>query len=104
MTVHAAAGKRRLNIVAVQRVPKPLACDVAQQHAHVLGLRRKQIGHRVNSRAEQFAFHARTEPRADHAQDLDHWLGVMRADKKAIFTATSKASEAATFLAALQGA
>ena len=44
------------------------------------------------------------EPRADHAQYLDHWLTVLKADKKAIFTAASKASEAAAFLAALQGA
>jgi antirestriction protein ArdC len=44
------------------------------------------------------------EPRADHAQYLSHWLTVLKADKKAIFTAASKASEAATFLAALQGA
>jgi antirestriction protein ArdC len=43
-------------------------------------------------------------PRADHAQYLDHWLTVMKADKKAIFTAASKASEAAAFLASLQGA
>ena len=43
-------------------------------------------------------------PRADHAQYLDHWLTVMKADKKAIFTAASKASEAVTFLASLQGA
>ena len=43
-------------------------------------------------------------PRADHAQYLDHWLSVMKADKKAIFTAASKASEAVTFLAGLQGA
>ena len=43
------------------------------------------------------------EPRADHAQYLDHWLKVMKADKKAIFTAASKASEAAAFLTALQG-
>ena len=42
------------------------------------------------------------EPRADHAQYLDHWLGVMKADKKAIFAGASKASEAAAFLAALQ--
>src|ERR1700720_730131 len=40
--------------------------------------------------------------RADHAQYLDHWLGVMKADKKAIFAGASKASEAAGFLAALQ--
>ena len=43
-------------------------------------------------------------PRADHAQYLDCWLTVMRADKKAIFTAASKASQAVTFLASLQGA
>jgi hypothetical protein len=44
------------------------------------------------------------EPRADHAQYLASWLSVLKADKKAIFTAASKASEAAAFLAALQGA
>jgi antirestriction protein ArdC len=43
-------------------------------------------------------------PRPDHAQYLDHWLTVMKADKKAIFTAASKASEAVTFLASFQGA
>ena len=43
-------------------------------------------------------------PRPDHAQYLDYWLTVMKADKKAIFTAASKASEAVTFLASLQGA
>jgi antirestriction protein ArdC len=36
------------------------------------------------------------EPRADRAQYLDHWLTV-KADKKAIFTAASKTSEAAAF-------
>jgi antirestriction protein ArdC len=44
------------------------------------------------------------EPRADHVQYLASWLSVLKADKKAIFTAASKASEAAAFLAALQGA
>ena len=44
------------------------------------------------------------EPRADHAQYLASWLSVLKADKKAIFTAASKASEAAAFLVALQGA
>lgn len=44
------------------------------------------------------------EPRADHAQYLASWLSALKADKKAIFTAASKASEAAAFLAALQGA
>ena len=42
-------------------------------------------------------------PRADHAQYLATWLAVLKADKKAIFTAASKASEAAGFLASLQG-
>jgi antirestriction protein ArdC len=39
------------------------------------------------------------EPRADHAQYLASWLSVMKEDKKAIFTAASKVSEAAAFLA-----
>jgi len=42
------------------------------------------------------------EPRADHAQYLASWLSVLKADKKAIFTAASKASEATTFLTAFQ--
>ena len=44
------------------------------------------------------------EPRADHAQYLASWLSILKADKKAIFAASSKASEAAAFLAALQAA
>jgi antirestriction protein ArdC len=36
-----------------------------------------------------------------HAQYLEHWLNVVKAAKKAIFTAASEASEAAAFLAAL---
>jgi antirestriction protein ArdC len=39
------------------------------------------------------------EPRADHAQYIDHRLEVLKRDKKAIFAAASKASEAASFLA-----
>jgi antirestriction protein ArdC len=42
-------------------------------------------------------------PRADHAQYLSQWLTVLKADKKAIFTAASKASEAVAFLETLQG-
>lgn len=38
------------------------------------------------------------EPRADHAQYLAHWLRVMKQDKKAIFSAAAKASEAARYL------
>jgi antirestriction protein ArdC len=41
-------------------------------------------------------------PRADHAQYLESWLRVLKADKKAIFTAASKASQAAAFLEDLQ--
>ena len=43
-------------------------------------------------------------PRADHAQYLESWLRVLKADKKAIFAAASKASQAVDFLAALQTA
>jgi antirestriction protein ArdC len=42
--------------------------------------------------------------RAVLAQYLDHWLTVMKADKKAIFAAASEASEAVAFLSGLQGA
>lgn len=42
------------------------------------------------------------EPRADHAQYLVNWLAVLKADKRAIFTAASKASAATEFLAKLQ--
>lgn len=41
-------------------------------------------------------------PRIDHAQYLATWLSVLKADKKAIFTAASKASAAADYLASLQ--
>jgi antirestriction protein ArdC len=38
------------------------------------------------------------EPRPDHAQYLAHWLNVLKADKRAIFTAASKVAEASTYL------
>jgi antirestriction protein ArdC len=41
------------------------------------------------------------EPRIDHAQYLASWLSVLKADKRAIFTAASKALEATKFLASL---
>ena len=47
-------------------------------------------------------FRITDDPRADHAQYFASWLAVLKADTKAIFTAASKASEAAAFLAALQ--
>jgi antirestriction protein ArdC len=41
-------------------------------------------------------------PRADHAQYIANWLQVLRDDRKAIFTAASKASQAVAFLHQLQ--
>lgn len=38
------------------------------------------------------------EPRADHACYIKNWLSVLKSDKKAIFTAASKASQAANWL------
>lgn len=40
------------------------------------------------------------EPRVDHAQYIANWLKVLKHDKKAIFTAASKASQAANWLVA----
>src|SRR5579863_1594820 len=39
-----------------------------------------------------------SEPRPDHAQYIASWLKVLKADKRAIFTAASKAQQAADFL------
>ena len=39
-----------------------------------------------------------TEPREDHAQYIQSWLQVLRADKRAIFTAASKAQQACDWL------
>ena len=43
----------------------------------------------------------RTEPRRDHGPYLSSWLKALRAGKRAIFTAASKAQEAATYLHSL---
>ena len=40
----------------------------------------------------------RSEPRVDHAPYIASWLKVLRNDKKAIFTAASKAQAAADYL------
>jgi antirestriction protein ArdC len=37
-------------------------------------------------------------PRGDHAAYIDSWLKVLKADKRAIFTASSKAQQAADFM------
>lgn len=39
-----------------------------------------------------------SEPRPDHAQYIASWLRVLKADKRAIFTAASKAQQAADYL------
>jgi len=41
-------------------------------------------------------------PRQDHAQYIAHWLEVLKADKRAIFTAAAAASKAVAFLDRLQ--
>jgi antirestriction protein ArdC len=42
------------------------------------------------------------EPRADHASYIETWLHVLKADKRAIFTAAAHAERAAAFLHGLQ--
>ena len=41
------------------------------------------------------------EPRADHPEYIGHWLRILKADSKAIFTAASAANKAAEFLTRL---
>ena len=41
-------------------------------------------------------------PREDHAAYLDHWLGVLKEDKRAIFQAARFASQASDYLHGLQ--
>lgn len=43
-----------------------------------------------------------SEPREDHASYLDHWLSVLKADKRAIFSAAAHAQRAADYLHQLQ--
>ena len=44
------------------------------------------------------------EPREDHASYIKSWLAALKSDKKAIFTAAAKASQAAKWLFDLEGA
>jgi antirestriction protein ArdC len=44
-----------------------------------------------------------SEPRADHAQYIQSWLRVLKADKRAIFTAASKAQQATDYLVKASG-
>jgi len=43
------------------------------------------------------------EVREDHASYLESWLKVLKADKRAIFTASAKAQQAVDYLHSLQG-
>ena len=42
------------------------------------------------------------EPREDHAHCLKSWIGVLKADYRAIFRAASQAQKAADYLQGLQ--
>ena len=44
-----------------------------------------------------------TEPREDHAQYIQSWFKVLKADKRAIFTAASKAQQAADWMVKQSG-
>jgi antirestriction protein ArdC len=44
-----------------------------------------------------------SEPRPDHAQYIASWLRVLKADKRSIFTAASKAQQAADFMVRCAG-
>jgi antirestriction protein ArdC len=44
------------------------------------------------------------EPREDHAAYIANWLGVLKADNRAIFAAASQAQRAADFINGLQSA
>ena len=44
------------------------------------------------------------EVREDHASYLDHWLSILKADKRAIFQAAAHAQRAADYLHSLQPA
>jgi antirestriction protein ArdC len=41
-----------------------------------------------------------SDPRPDHADYIGHWLNILKADSKAIFTAASAANKAAEYLKA----
>jgi antirestriction protein ArdC len=42
------------------------------------------------------------EPHPDHARYIHHWLSVMKAEPRAIFSAAAKAQEAVSYLDGLQ--
>ena len=61
----------------------------------------RQLGKRFGDNAyaaEELIAELSTEPRADHAQYINSWLKVLKADKRALFTAASKAQAAADYM------
>ena len=42
--------------------------------------------------------HCRIDGQLQHASYVDHWLKVLRADKRAIFVASTKAQQAADYI------
>jgi antirestriction protein ArdC len=94
---------------------------LAHEHTHWTGSKSRldrQFGARFGDQAYAFeelvaelgaAFLCATlgisnEPREDHAAYIDSWLRVLKGDKKAIFTAASKAQAAVDYLQDLQAA
>jgi antirestriction protein ArdC len=92
---------------------------LAHEHTHWTGAKcrlDRQFGRRFGDDAYAFeelvaelgaaylcsALGLSNEPRNDHAAYLASWLSVLKSDKKAIFTAASKAQAAADYLQGLQ--
>jgi antirestriction protein ArdC len=44
----------------------------------------------------------KAEPREDHAHHLKSWIGVLKTDNRAIFTAASRSQKAADYLLGVQ--
>jgi hypothetical protein len=61
MSVHAARCWHGVKVVAVYRVPHPLAVDVAPQGAQLLRLALREIRHRADTGAVEAFFHARPD-------------------------------------------
>src|SRR5476649_2279241 len=57
MTVHAATRWRRLDVIAMQRVPKALASHVAPKLAHVFWLRSEKRRNRRDAGVDQVLLH-----------------------------------------------
>ena len=82
--------------------PRPAAIGSSASASAIRPMRWRSLSPSSAPPSSAPIFGITDEPRADHAQYLASWLSVMKADKKAIFTAASKASEAAAYLTGLQ--